>query len=871
MRKSVKYLIVGIVATTIVAAIVLLTTTYEHPLRAEDILARYQEDVEYGRLKIGYPLDETVFPPEIAAPTFHWEDDSSSDMWLISISFQDENSRMNFLTNQYKWTPEQSRWQTIKKRSLEKDARVTILGVNRQSPAKITSAGRIKIRTSEDRVGAPVFYREVNLPFVDAVKDPSRIRWRFGDISSPEQPPIVLENLPVCGNCHSFSERGEILAMDVDYANSKGSYVITRTAKEMVLATSDIITWNDYKKGDGEQTFGLLSQVSPDSRFVVSTVKDKSVFVPMPPLAFSQLFFPVKGILCTYDRQARTFESLPGADDPQYVQSNPAWSPDGKYIVFARAKAYNLKDTEGKGKVLLTREECREFTEDGKPFLFDLYRIPFNEGKGGKPEPIEGASNNGMSNFFAKYSPDGKWIVFCKAKSYMLLQPDSELYIIPAEGGKARRLRANTSRMNSWHSFSPNGKWLVFSSKVYSDYTQLCLTHIDRQGNSSPAVLLEHFTAADRAANIPEFVNVKPTAIKKISEEFLNDYSFVRAGNEFFKAGDTDNAIQEYNRALEMNPNNAEAHLRLGFLMYNAKRMHDEGMAHYNKALQANPSDPRIHHDLGMALLHQRRFDEAIKHLSEALRRMPNGLDKQYNPVSMHFNFGLALTFAGRSEEAITHFAEVVRLDPNNVDARYNLGQAMIRQGRPEDAIEHLQVVVRLKPDNADAHFALGVGLAARGRHDEAIEHWSQAIQLKPDFTRAHYNLGVALARQGKLNNATEHWLQVIRLEPNNAEVHYMLANAFASLGKLDQAIEHYSKAVQIKPEIDTSPRLHDLLGMNYARSGRFQEAVQSARKAADLARAAEQEILAQQIERRIELYKQNKSLENPSTRDNNE
>ncbi len=859
MRKSVKYFIVGIIATAIVVAIVLLTTSRENRLGAEDILARYQDDVEYGRLTISYPLDETLFPPEITAPTFHWEDDSGSDMWLISISFQDEKGRMNILASKSGWTPEKRQWHTIKKRSLEKDAGVTILGVNRKAPAKISSAGRIKIRTSKDEVGAPLFYREVNLPFVDAVKDPSLIRWRFGDISSPRQPPIVLENMPVCGNCHSFSECGEILAMDVDYANSKGSYVITRTAEEMILATSDIITWNDYKKDDGEQTFGLLSQVSPDGRFVVSTVKDKSVFVPMPPLAFSQLFFPVKGILCTYDRQARTFESLPGADDPQYVQSNPAWSPDGSYIVFARAKAYNLKDTEGKGKVLLTRKECREFTEEGKPFLFDLYRIPFNNGKGGTPEPIEGASNNGMSNFFAKYSPDGKSIIFCKAKSYMLLQPDSELYIIPAEGGKARRLRANTSRMNSWHSFSPNGKWLVFSTKAYSDYTQLALTHIDRQGNSSPAVLLEHFTAPDRAANIPEFVNVKPTAIKKISENFLNDYSFVRAGNEFFKAGDTDNAIQEYNRALELNPNNAEAHLRLGFLMYNARQMYKEGMAHYNQALKANPNDPRIHHDLGMALLHQRQFDEAIKHLSEALRRMPNGLDKQYNPVNMHFSFGLALTFAGRSEEAIIHFAEVVRLDPNNVDARYNLGQAMIRRGKHEDAIEHLEVVVRLKPENADAHFALGVGLAGRGRNDEAIKHWSQAIQLKPDFTRAYNNLGVALARQGKLNDATEHWLHVIRLEPNNAEVHYRLANAFASLGKLDQAIEHYSKAVQIKPEIDTSPRLHDLLGMNYARAGRFQEAVQSARKAADLARAAGQEIFAQQIESRIELYKQNK------------
>ena len=769
MRKSFKYFIMGISATAIVVAIVLLSTSHERPLRAEDILALYQENAEYGRLSIGYPLDETLFPPEIAAPTFRWNDNSGSNMWLVSISFQDKEGGMNVLASESRWTPEQEQWQNIKKRSREKDARVTILGVNRQSPAKIASAGRIKIRTSKDPVGAPLFYREVNLPFVDAVKDPSLIRWRFGDISSPEQPPIVLENMPVCGNCHSFSERGEILAMDVDYANSKGSYVITRTAEEMILATSDIITWNDYRKEDGEQTFGLLSQVSPDGRFVVSTVKDKSVFVPMPPLAFSQLFFPVKGILCTYNRQARTFESLPGADDPQYVQSNPAWSPDGKYIVFARAKAYNLKDTEGKGKVLLTREECREFTEDGKPFLFDLYRIPFNEGKGGKPEPIEGASNNGMSNFFAKYSPDGKWIVFCKAKSYMLLQPDSELYIIPAEGGKPRRLRANTSRMNSWHSFSPNGKWLVFSSKAYSDYTQLCLTHIDQQGNSSPAVLLEHFTAPDRAANIPEFVDAGPAAIKKISEEFLNDYSFVRAGNEFFKAGDTDNAIQEYSRALELNPNNAEAHLRLGFLMYNARKMYKEGMEHYNQALKANPSDPRIHHDLGMALLHQRQFDQAIKHLSEALRRMPNGLDKQYNPVGMHFSLALAFSYAGRSDEAITHFSEVVRLNPKNAPA------------------------------------------------------------------------------------------------------HYRLAMAMAGQRDLAGSLKHYAVAVQLKPEIDTSPRLHDLLGINYARAGRFQEAIQSARKAADLARAAGQETLAQQIEQRIELYRQNKPLENSPMRDDNE
>jgi tetratricopeptide (TPR) repeat protein len=549
--------------------------------------------------------------------------------------------------------------------------------------------------------------------------------------------------------------------MDVDYANSKGSYVITQVAEQMVLATSNIITWNDYRKEDGEQTFGLLSQISPDGRFVVSTVKDESVFVPRPDMAFSQLFFPIKGILCIYDRQTNTFQALPGADDPQYVQSNPSWSPDGQYIVFARTKAYKLKNISGPRKILLSEEECKEFTEDGKPFLFDLYTIPFNDGKGGTPEPLDGASNNGMSNFFAKYSPDGKWIVFCKAKSYMLLQPDSELYIIPAQGGEARKLQCNTNRMNSWHSWSPNSKWLVFSSKANSVYTQLFLTHIDEQGNSTPAVLLSHFTTSDRAANIPEFINTRPSAIKKIREQFLDDYSFLRAGNEFFKAGDADNAIPAYRKALKLNPNNVDAHLKLGFLLYNVKDMFDEGMTHYYKALQLDPNNPRIHHDLGMAMLHQKKFDQAISHLTVALRGMPDGISLQYNAVNMHHALGWAFFHKGKFGEASSHLSEAVRLDPNN--------------------------------------------------------------------PRICYDLALMQAAQGKI----------------------------------DQALKHYSNAISLKAGIDTSPTLHDILAANYAKAGRFREAISSAQKALTLALAAGDNQLAQEIQQRIELYKQGRCPDN--------
>ncbi|MBM4027741.1 MAG: tetratricopeptide repeat protein, partial [Planctomycetes bacterium] len=595
------------------------------------------------------------------------------------------------------------------------------------------SAAAIAIRTSKDEVGAPLFYREVNLPFIDAVTDPSRICWRFGSISSPELPPVVLTNLPVCGNCHSFTHDGRTLAMDVDYANSKGSYVVTAVKPEMTLATSDIITWDDYKREDGEQTFGLLSQMSPDGRYVVSTVKDKSVFVPMPDLAFSQLFFPIKGILCVYDRRTRTFSALPGADDPAYVQSNPSWSPDGKYIVFARAWAYDLQNTKGQGKILLTREECKEFVEDGKPFLFDLYRIPFHEGRGGVAAPIPGASDNGMSNYFGRYSPDGRWIVFCKARSYMLLQRDSELYILPAEGGTARRLRGNAGRMNSWHSWAPNGKWLVFSSKAWSDYTQLCLTHIDENGESTPPVLLAHLTRPDRAANIPEFVNTRPEAIVKIHEQFLNDYSFVRAGNEFYRQGNADGAIHEYYNALKLNPDNVEAHQKLGFLLYNVKGNAQEGLTHLLRTLALDPHNPRAHYDLGLALLHQGKIDEAAQHLGLALRGMPNGLDEQYTPIRLHLHLGEALLLAGRSAEARTHLARVIELNPTHAEGHYRLAQALAGLGQMDTALACYAKALKLNPRvdvSPVLHHLLAEGYLQRRQFREALSHAERALAL---------------------------------------------------------------------------------------------------------------------------------------------
>ncbi|RPI11798.1 MAG: hypothetical protein EHM71_00015, partial [Zetaproteobacteria bacterium] len=165
-----------------------------------------------GGIEIKYPLDETLFPPEIVAPTFVWSDETEGVAeWMILLRFDHTDEVLRFPTTEPRWRPSEADWAVIKQRSVEQDAEVAIVGVGGDAAA--VSSASVRIRTSKDPVGDSIFYREVPLPFITAVQDPSRIRWRFGSIDSETAPPVVLEDLPVCGNCHSFSGDGSVLGL----------------------------------------------------------------------------------------------------------------------------------------------------------------------------------------------------------------------------------------------------------------------------------------------------------------------------------------------------------------------------------------------------------------------------------------------------------------------------------------------------------------------------------------------------------------------------------------------------------------------------------------------------------------------------------
>jgi tetratricopeptide (TPR) repeat protein len=612
-------------------------------------------------ITVDYPEEGSIFPPEITPPTLLWRDASNSaSTWMIDVAFTDgwaeiqaksagerlrigeidprciaETNALPELTPRQAaartWIPDAATWEVIKRHSTEHPATITITGFQDEHLNHPVSRGAVVIQTSRDPVGAPIFYRDVPLMPSELQRGvikplaPSAlplVAWRLRNVAEPRSR-LLLTGLHTCANCHSFSRDGKTLGMDLDGpANDKGLYALASIKPEMAIRNQDVISWTSLRDDTvSPSRIGFLSQVSPDGRYVLTMMrgleKDITNFyvVNFKDYRFLQVFYPTGGVLEWYERATGRRRPLPGADDPRYVQTNAVWSPDGKYVFFARAEA---KVAYIKGQKLPEHANDPEETQ----IQFDLYRIPFNDGKGGQPVPIAGASQNGMSNTFPKVSPDGRWIVFVRCRNGLLMRPDSQLYIVPAQGGVARRLRCNTPLMNSWHSFSPNGRWLVFSSKSRSPYTQMFLTHLDEEGNDSPAILIENSTAANRAVNLPEFVNIPPDGMVKIDVPAAESYRLFDIALDLTSKGQLEASITEWKKVLELDPRNAKAHNNLGGALLLQGNL-AEGMTHLQKALEVDPDFSQAQRNLGIALLEEGKLDEAIPHLQRALELNP--------------------------------------------------------------------------------------------------------------------------------------------------------------------------------------------------------------------------------------------------------
>lgn len=187
---------------------------------------------------------------------------------------------------------------------------------------------------------------------------------------------------------------------------------------------------------------------------------------------------------------------------------------------------------------------------------------------------------------------------------------------------------------------------------------------------------------------------------------------------------------------------------------------------------------------------------------------------------------------SGRPNDAITHLQEAIRLIPEEVQPYYSLGVLHLNQGNIDKALTYSQQAIALKPDFVEAYVLLGTTLRRDRRENEAITAYRKAIALRPDFVDAHYNLGIALFHSSCYEEAIEQYQIILSITPDYADAYYGLGACLDALGKLDDAAACYEKGVQLNP---ANIEMWGNLAFVYLAQDRRQESLEAFRKAADL------------------------------------
>jgi len=213
----------------------------------------------------------------------------------------------------------------------------------------------------------------------------------------------------------------------------------------------------------------------------------------------------------------------------------------------------------------------------------------------------------------------------------------------------------------------------------------------------------------------------------------------------------------------------------------------------------------------------------------------------------------------GRLREAQPHLEALVRLDPNDVEGHTNLGVIYRAQGDTEAAVAAYRRALEIDPAHTPALNNLAFVLLAKNQVDEAIDLLEQALQLDPHYADAHFNLGQALVRTGEPAAAAQHFRRALQERRD-------WPAALNALGWLlatspDSAIRDPSEAVRlaeltVKLTGERNVPILDTLSAAYAAAGQFEQAIEVAEKALQLAIEADAQALVDILRGRLELYR---------------
>ena len=224
---------------------------------------------------------------------------------------------------------------------------------------------------------------------------------------------------------------------------------------------------------------------------------------------------------------------------------------------------------------------------------------------------------------------------------------------------------------------------------------------------------------------------------------------------------------------------------------FGEKGEHVKAIENYDKAIELNPNSEQAWSNKGRTLGILGRHEEAIPCYDKAIELNPN-YALAWN------NKGWSLGELGRHEEAIVCCDKAIEIDPTFAEAWNRKGRTLGALGRHEEAIPCYDKAIEINPTFVEAWDDKGWSLGALGRHEEAIPCHDKAIELNPNYENAWFNKGIWLGKLGRHAEAIECYDKAIELNPNDGEAWFDKGWSLEKLGRKDEPERCFQKAKEL-------------------------------------------------------------------------
>jgi len=329
--------------------------------------------------------------------------------------------------------------------------------------------------------------------------------------------------------------------------------------------------------------------------------------------------------------------------------------------------------------------------------------------------------------------------------------------------------------------------------------------------------------------------------------------------------GKYDLAMRDFNAAIALDPGFASAYRNRG-LLWGKKGRIDRAIEDYTTAIRLEPDSAKPYFNRADSYMLQGRFNEAIADLTKAIG-LPKSMELHRAIHQAYHSRGRAYIQIGRYDLALNDLSKVIELKGPHPDAYNNRAIVYHKLGRDELAIADCTRAVALDPAYTTAYVIRGISLERMKRYEAAVEDFDRALSLNPKVKEAYTGKAIALTHLGRDAAIIENWREAVRNHPGwekalRSLAWYLGTSSDESLRDGSEALLFARRAVQISRP--PSPESLDALGAAWAETGRFQEAIEPAQRALEIARAAGRDQLAREIAARIELYKINRPYRSP-------